>query len=407
MEESLHRFIQDLLTQLGISIQEPASLEEFAVVDGGLRREILGLSDEEHFSKIRDLIQRFEEKTLYHLVDVFQCNYYMGKIEENTYRVIGPIIFERITNERFDELFRRLKLPEQLRIPLQNYYFSVTYLPFEATFDSMLNLILDYQYGKGAYRIVYVDENRMSQQMKFYNGYFRVPEEPFKNIQFIEERYGYENALILAVCDGNEQTALEQHGKLSAAMLPQRLTNELRDQKDLTITTNTLLRKAAEQGGVHPIHIDSLSNNNIKQIEMFTSIEECKSFQRKMVRGYCRLVREFNLQTFSLPIRRVVTYINSDLTADLSLKALAEQLNVNSSYLSGLFKKEMGMPLTEYVNTARVSRAQVLLYTTDLPIKNIALQCGISDMYYFSRMFKRISGVTPTVYREMNHPLLK
>lgn len=401
----MHRFIQDLLTQAGITVQEPTSLEEFALVDGGLRREILGLSDEEHTAKIKDLIENFEKKTVYHIVDVFQCNYFMGKIENNSYRVIGPIIFERITNERFDELFYSLRLPERLRIPMQNYYFSVSYIPYEAAFGSLLNLILDYQYGKDDYRIVHMDENRMSHQKKFYEGYFRIPDEPFQNIHYIEERYGYENAMMLAVRNGNEQAALEQHGKLSSSMLPQRLTNELRDQKDLTITTNSLLRKAAEQGGVHPIHIDSLSNGNIKQIEMLTSIEECRHFQRKMVRGYCQLVKKHNLQDYSLPIRRVLTFISTDLTADLSLKALAEQLNVNSSYLSGLFKKEMGMALTEYVNTARITQAQILLYTTDLPIKNIALQCGISDMYYFSRMFKRITGVPPKVYREMNQPL--
>lgn len=403
--ENLHQFIQDLMTQAGITVQEPTSLEEFALVDGGLRKDILGLSDEEHLVKIKELIQNFDEKTVYHIVDVFQCNYFMGKTEGNAYQVIGPIIFERITNERFDELFYSLRLPEHLRIPMQNYYFSVSYIPYEAAFGSLLNLILDYQYGKDNYRIVHMDENRMSQQKRFYEGYFRIPDEPFRNIHYIEERYGCENAMMLAVRNGNEQAALEQQRKLSSAMLPQRLTNELRDQKDLTITTNTLLRKAAEQGGVHPIHIDSFSNSNIKQIEMLTSIEECRHFQRKMVRGYCQMVKKYNLQDYSLPIRRVLTFISTDLTADLSLKALAEQLNVNSSYLSGLFKKEMGMPLTEYVNTARITQAQILLYTTDLPIKNIALQCGISDMYYFSRMFKRITGVTPKVYREMNQPL--
>lgn len=124
-----------------------------------------------------------------------------------------------------------------------------------------------------------------------------------------------------------------------------------------------------------------------------------------MIRHYCNLVKEYNLQDYSLPIRRVLTYISSDLTADLSLKSLAEQLNVNASYLSSLFKKEMGISLTEYVNTARITHAQILLYTTDQPIKNIALQCGISDMYYFSRMFKRITGVTPKVYRDKNMTL--
>ena len=75
-------------------------------------------------------------------------------------------------------------------------------------------------------------------------------------------------------------------------------------------------------------------------------------------------------------------------------------MSVNASYLSTLFKKEMGMPLTDYVNRQRIELSQRLLLSTDMPIKSVALQCGIPDVYYFSRLFKRIVGTTPKVYRE-------
>lgn len=72
---------------------------------------------------------------------------------------------------------------------------------------------------------------------------------------------------------------------------------------------------------------------------------------------------------------------------------------VKSSYLSTLFKKEMGMPLTEYVNRCRVEHAQKLLIGTNMPIKTIAIQCGISDVYHFNRLFKQITGTSPGNYR--------
>ena len=72
---------------------------------------------------------------------------------------------------------------------------------------------------------------------------------------------------------------------------------------------------------------------------------------------------------------------------------------VKSSYLSTLFKKEMGMPLTEYVNRCRVEHAQKLLIGTNMPIKTIAIQCGISDVYCFNRLFKQITGTSPGNYR--------
>ena len=69
-----------------------------------------------------------------------------------------------------------------------------------------------------------------------------------------------------------------------------------------------------------------------------------------MIIGYCELVNRYHLKSFSLPIQKVITYINMEPASDLTLKALAAKLNINANYLSTLFKKELGIPLTEYVN---------------------------------------------------------
>ena len=82
----------------------------------------------------------------------------------------------------------------------------------------------------------------------------------FSNIDVIEKRYEAENMLINAVTSGRESQALEITSKFESRLLPQRISNNLRDMKNYTITLNTLLRKAAEQAGVHPIHIDAYSN---------------------------------------------------------------------------------------------------------------------------------------------------
>ena len=73
------------------------------------------------------------------------------------------------------------------------------------------------------------------------------------NIHVIEARYEAENALIEAVCNCNEDAAVEALTKFHAYLLPQRLPDRLRDMKNYTITFNTLLRKAAERAGVPPM----------------------------------------------------------------------------------------------------------------------------------------------------------
>ena len=159
--------------------------------------------------------------------------------------------------------------------------------------------------------------------------------------------------------------------------------------------------KAVESAAVHPIHIDSISSQYAKKIEAVTSEASCISLYKEMVRKYCLLVKNHSLKGYSLLVRKVITKIDYDLTADLSLKVQAEYLNVNPSYLSTLFKKETGMTLTEYINRKRIENALLLLNSTDMQIQMIAQYCGITDVNYFTKTFKKIVGKTPKEYREM------
>ena len=101
----------------------------------------------------------------------------------------------------------------------------------------------------------------------------------------------------------------------------------------------------------------------------------------------------------SFLIQKIITRIDPDLTANLSLNALAEYFNVNASYLSALFRKETGTTLTEYVNKKRVEQGILLLNSTTLQIQTIASYCGIPDVNYFTKLFKRYYHKTPSEYR--------
>ena len=94
--------------------------------------------------------------------------------------------------------------------------------------------------------------------------------------------------------------------------------------------------------------------------------------------------------------------IESNLSSDLTLSELASTLNINASYLSTVFKKETGKTITAYVNEKRIELAQELLKTTNLQIQTIAQYCGIIDVHYFTRLFKKTTGLSPKQFREEN-----
>ena len=132
------------------------------------------------------------------------------------------------------------------------------------------------------------------------------------------------------------------------------------------------------------------------------SAKDSDSLMREMVNKYCRLVQRHCAKGYSLIVQKVLTRIDADLTADLSLKTQAEHLSVSPSYLSSHFKKETGKNLTDYINEKRMEKAALLLQTSNLQIQTVAQKCGILDVNYFTKLFKKYKGITPREYREQH-----
>ena len=98
-------------------------------------------------------------------------------------------------------------------------------------------------------------------------------------------------------------------------------------------------------------------------------------------------------------IRRAVELIMENLSIRHTLSQVADELAINPTYLSELFKKELGIGFQDFSAEIRFEKAQELLTATDLKIKDIALGLGYEDADYFARTFKQRSGLTPVEFR--------
>lgn len=83
----------------------------------------------------------------------------------------------------------------------------------------------------------------------------------------------------------------------------------------------------------------------------------------------------------------------------LSQTSIADQFHISTYTLSRLFKDQFGIGFTEFITSQRVEYAKRLLLTTNLPVGEIAVQVGLPNLNYFSRVFKASAGVSPTKYR--------
>ena len=98
---------------------------------------------------------------------------------------------------------------------------------------------------------------------------------------------------------------------------------------------------------------------------------------------------------------RAIKLMQDNLLQSLSLEQIAQSVHLSTSFFSRKFKEDTGYAPIEYFNQLRIQRACQLLHFSQLRINEIALQIGISDPFYFSRLFKQQMGVSPAKYRKM------
>lgn len=99
-------------------------------------------------------------------------------------------------------------------------------------------------------------------------------------------------------------------------------------------------------------------------------------------------------------LRNAILYINANFTKQISFQQLCEENFVNPSYLSQLFRRELGITFTDYVAKLRIARAKELLLTTNIPITEVSEAVGYDYYFNFTKLFKKEMGCTPKQYRD-------
>lgn len=98
-------------------------------------------------------------------------------------------------------------------------------------------------------------------------------------------------------------------------------------------------------------------------------------------------------------LRQALVYIQEHLTEEISLEAIANDLDMSRYHFSRLFKQSMGVSPYHYVLQQRVERAKQLLKQKELSITDIALECGFANQTHLNKHFRQLTGMSPTTYR--------
>jgi len=374
----------------------------------GIERSILKLFPrQEAFSDYLEgffsAIHKAEPRIVYKLTDPFYSThlfFLLPDTQPSQLFLAGPYLSSEPTEEQLLELAEKIGIPPRNLYLLKDYYGSLPLFHNENPVFSAIYTFCETIWDTDQYTIVDINQELLDIFANLFSNPASGTEETMHRMRSLEQRYAFENDMLQAISQGQTHKIERIFSRFTENSIEQRCADPLRNMKNYCIIMNTLFRKAAENGAVHPIYLDRVSSDFARKIELISSSNAISSLMEEMFRTYCRLVRRHSTKQYSLPVQKAIIYMDSDLSSDLSLKTLANLQNVSASYLSSLFKKETGQTITDYVNNKRVRLAMQLLGTTKLQIQTIAQHCGILDVNYFTKMFKKYVGQTPKEYRK-------
>jgi two-component system, response regulator YesN len=137
----------------------------------------------------------------------------------------------------------------------------------------------------------------------------------------------------------------------------------------------------------------------IESLKQIGSIQDLKEWSEDLVAHFTTRTGLLNYDGNSQLVLQVLRLIAKDNAYDLTLASAAAQLHVNTSYLSGHFKRETGLGFSTFINEQKINKSKDLLEKTNLRLLEIADLCGFEDQSYFTKVFSKRVGMSPREYR--------
>lgn len=345
--------------------------------------------------------QSTSQNQVYLYKDPYKLSYLTWQLTTKTsqgYAVtLGPLMTERLTAEEVKFLGYKMKLGNDSCFILESFFSVVPY------YDSiqlvrLSSLFLDYlQADIRLPQIIRYDDSAKLTS---------ATEEPaieIPNYDFVEQNYRFEADLLhhIEIGDLSYMQSIAAQFSRPLITLPARYPNDpIRENKNTSITLNSLANRAAIKGGIDYHLAHNLSHNFAIRIEAQTTIDSLFKLNSEMLLTYTESVYKYGQKKYSLLCSSAVSYILKHITQSISLSDIADDLHISKEHLSRTFKEEMGMTLTEYIHKSKIQESLSLLASGRYSISKISDIFGYTSPAHYTKMFKRHLGVPPKQYQQ-------
>ncbi|EJV83187.1 helix-turn-helix domain-containing protein [Bacillus mycoides] len=210
-----------------------------------------------------------------------------------------------------------------------------------------------------------------------------------------------EQQLLDAIENGDKETVLKYFHVFQQETLASLSSfHQLRRHKNVCISSITLATRYAIKGGLPSGIAYTIYDLYIQKTENSKDPESVWELLKNVFCTFADRVKAQKTQQHSKTIAICQNYIFKNIYNQISVKQLAKVANVNSDYLSLLFKKEVGISLSEYIQCERIEEAKKLLTFTTYSLSDICASLNFSDQSYFTKIFKKFTNETPSKYRK-------
>jgi AraC-like DNA-binding protein len=324
-------------------------------------------------------------------------------ISQTHYLLVGPVSEKPVTHKQCIEILRTLNVSLGKAADLE-YLLRKIPITTRARFLSTLNFLNfllkeDCQFFPSDFSGVDVLKEPDSPE-------FNNP--PEDNISSFHNTLEIEQQLLNAIAFGKTEylTQLLIPMKDAAFTSGQLAGNGLREIKNIFISSTAIVSRLAVQKGMNYDQALTLSDYYIQKIELMTNTQEIIPFLGRMMLDYCERIRKLNQSESAGPLTRaVINDIRLHIYRPLALPDIAERVGYSVSYLSAVFKKEMGISVKEFIQNEKIEEAKFLLLQPEATIAGTAEQLCYSSISHFQTAFKKISGMTPGQYLKQNRSL--
>lgn len=161
-----------------------------------------------------------------------------------------------------------------------------------------------------------------------------------------------------------------------------------------------LFSRASIKGGAHSDTILSLTDSYLNEINDLHDIESLTYWLKEVMNQFANYVFHYADAKHADIIFRSIDYINANYMKKITLDEIANYVYLSPTYFSKIFKSEMGMNFSAYLNKLRIEKSKVLLRLEQKNVSDVGFLVGFDDQSYFSKVFKQYTGQTPLKFKQ-------